>query len=93
LSIKIMSWVWENSPYEGSALLIHLALADHANDDGTCWPSQTGIAGKARCSDRYVRQVTSQMIDDGLLQIEVSSNGRTNHRYKVIHRNSVPAEA
>lgn len=90
LSIKIMSWVWDHSPYEGKALLLHLALADFANDAGECWPSQPTLASKARCTERYVRDTVSQMVQDKMLEIVSVSNGATSHRYKLIPRNSVP---
>lgn len=90
MSIKIMSWVWDNSPYEGAALLLHLALADFANDAGECWPSQVTLAAKARCSDRYVRTMTNRMLDEGYLEIVSHSNGKTSNRYRLIARNSVP---
>lgn len=83
MSIKIMTWVWENSPYEGSALLIHLRLADHANDDGFCYPSQKGLASAARCTDRYVRTILKQMVADGYVEVVSVSNGRTNNSYQL----------
>ena len=95
MSIKIMTWVWGNSPLEGKALLIHLAMADHAGDDGMCWPSQEGLAAKSRSSVRYVRDVINDMIDTGLLDLVEASNGRKNHLYKLradFRRHSVPAE-
>ncbi len=73
MSIKIMTYVWGESPYEAKALLVHLALADFSNDQGECWPSQGTIAHKARCSVRYVRTVIEQMVQDG--QIEVVHQG------------------
>lgn len=90
MSIKIMSWVWDQSPYDGKALLIHLALADFSNDEGECWPSQPVLARKARCSERHVRDVVSAMVGDGYLEITTPSNGTTSHRYKLVARNSVP---
>lgn len=90
MSIKIMSWVWDNSPYEGKALLLHLALADFANDEGECWPSQTALARKARCTQRHVRDVLSEMMEDGMVLLVSPSNGKTSHRYRLLARNSVP---
>jgi hypothetical protein len=90
VSIRVMSWVWDNSPYEGKALLIHLALADYANDGGECFPSQTTIAKKARCTDRYVRDTISVMQKDGMVEIVHQSTGKDSHRYRLIARNSVP---
>lgn len=81
MSIKVMSWVWEQSPYEGKILLIHLALADFANDSGECWPSQQRLAEKARCTVRYVRDAISQMESDGFISILEVSNGVRPNRY------------
>ena len=78
MSIRIMSSVWANSPYRGEALLLHLALADFANDEGTCFPSQKTLAKKARCSENYVRVAVKRMVQDGLLEITAPSNGRGN---------------
>lgn len=76
MSIKIMSWVWDNSPYEGKALLVHLALADWAGDHGVCWPNQESIAKKARCSVETVRTTVRSMERDGFLEIIQQSRGR-----------------
>jgi len=71
-----MSAVWAHSPYRGEALLLHLALADFANDEGTCFPSQRTLARKARCSENYVRVAVKRMISDGFLEIIEGSRGR-----------------
>lgn len=82
MSIKIMSWVWDNSPYRDDALLIHLALADWANDEGMCWPKQAAIAQKARCSIEHVRRVTKRMQEEGYLEIVSASRGPgSSHKY------------
>ena len=90
LSIKIMSWVWDQSPYGGKLLLLHLAMADFADDAGVCWPSQTTLARKARTTDRYVRDAVSRFITDGYVEIVKPSNGKDTHRYRLIARKSVP---
>lgn len=87
MSIKVMSWVWDNSPYSGAALLVHLAFADWADDDGLCWPSQVKVAHKARCSVEHVRKVTRQMEADGTLVVERESAGRGKPtHYRVVAR-------
>lgn len=90
MSIKIMSWVWENSPYEGKALLVHLALADYCNDEGICWPSQRSIAAKARTTDRYVRECVRMMRTDDYVEILKESDGIHSHKYRLKARKSVP---
>lgn len=77
MSVRWISQVWESSPYKGERLLLHLALADFANDEGFCWPSQTTLARKARCSNNWVRLSISQMVKDGFVQIvEPAGAGR-----------------
>jgi hypothetical protein len=76
MSIRIMTSVWQSSPYSGDRLLIHLALADFANDEGECWPSQATIARKARCSVRHVRTTILAMVADGEIEITEQRLGR-----------------
>jgi len=72
-----MTWVWANSPYSGERLLLHLALADFANDDGVCFPSHATLAKKARCSTGWVSQTIKQMLADNLIEIvEPAGQGR-----------------
>lgn len=73
-----MAQIWARSPYKGERLLLHLALGDYANDEGICWPSQRTLAHKARCSENFVRLTLRQMVKDGLLELNKSSNGRGN---------------
>lgn len=77
MSIKWMTWVWQSSPYSGERLLLHLALADYANDEGICFPSHHTLARKARCSTSWVSQTMRQMIKDDMIEvIERAGNGR-----------------
>lgn len=78
MSIKWISRVWEESPYEGRRLLLHLALADFANDEGTCFPSQRTLALKARTTEQWVSTSIRQMVKDGLLEVMTRGNGRGN---------------
>ena len=80
-----MTRVWEQSPYSGDRLLLHLALADFANDEGECWPSQRTLARKARCSVRWVREAIAAMVADETVEIveqTVGRGGRTLYRLK-----------
>jgi hypothetical protein len=78
VSVRWISFVWESSPYEGRRLLLHLALADFANDEGSCFPSQKTLALKARTTETWVSASVRQMIKDGLLEIIEKGNGRGN---------------
>ena len=78
MSIRWITKVWSDSPYDGTRLLIHLALADISHDDGRFFASQSNLATKGRCSVEYVRKVINEMIADGHLKIITKGNSRGN---------------
>jgi hypothetical protein len=85
MSIKIMTDVWANGPGTHGELLVLLALADHADDEGVCWPSHKKIALKSRMSDRNVRRVLVKLEEAGYLKILSSGGGRGRpNKYQVI---------
>ena len=76
MSIKWMTKVWSDSPYNGTRLILHLALADMAHDDGQFFASQTHLAKKARCTTHYVREVINELIAGGWVTIVTKGNSR-----------------
>jgi hypothetical protein len=70
MSIKLMSRVWDDTRFKGTELLVLLCLADHANDEGLCWPSYTTLAKRARCSRRHVIRCALTLEAEGYLWIE-----------------------
>jgi hypothetical protein len=92
MSIKLMSAIWDLDNPDGNKLLILLALADMANDEGYCWPSYATIARKTRLSRYSVIEKMKELIKDGWLtkesrfkddQKEQKSNGYTIHLPKL----------
>src|SRR5215831_587570 len=83
-----MSQVWEDARIQSQAeLLVLLALADHARDDGLCWPSIRTIAAKARIEERSAQRILRRLIEKGLIEL-VSQGGciegqNVPNRYKV----------
>ena len=73
-----MSKVWTDSPYNGTRLILHLALADMAHDDGRFFASQTHLAKKSRCTTHYIREVINEMIAQGYVAIVSKGNSRGN---------------
>jgi hypothetical protein len=70
MSIRVMTAVWDNTPYEGGELLVLLALADWADDQGRCWPSVPSIAQKARMKERQVYNILRKFRADEVIQCE-----------------------
>jgi hypothetical protein len=91
MSIRLMSQVWEDTRVESqSELLVLLALADHARDDGLCWTSMRSIAVKARIEERSAQRIVRRLIEKGLIEL-VSQGGcidgcNTPNRYRVVLR-------
>ncbi len=93
VSIRIMSWLWEESPSEGVELLIELALADFANDQGECWPSNASITKKARCSERYVRDVIGALVESGRLKVDYRAGPHHVNLYTFIGAPGAPKKS
>jgi Helix-turn-helix domain len=65
-----MSQVWEDARIQSQPeLLVLLALADHARDDGVCWPSIRTIAAKARVEERSAQRIIRRLIEKDLVEI------------------------
>jgi hypothetical protein len=85
MSIKVSTEVWQSSRHKSGNLLVLLALADHANDEGKAWPGIRLIAGKARLSRRHTRRCLNQLMASGELEIlpNQAPNGRTLYRIRL----------
>ena len=89
MSIAIMSQVWKHSKHAGGSLLVLLALADFANDEGICYPAQKTLAKKSRLSGRQVRRTIGEIVESGELAIVRAGRGRG---LKTIYRVIVKAD-
>lgn len=77
MSVKAVARVWERSAAKGSELLVLLAIADYAQDDGrNAWPSQLQLATKSRMTERGVRLVLRRLVAMRELAIERNTEGR-----------------
>lgn len=84
MSIKIMSWVWENGPQDPVERLVLLALADFSNDAGECFPSMIGIGAKSGLTDRGARKVVRRLEDGGWVQTEVGGGRGGKSVYRIL---------
>ncbi|SDK54558.1 Helix-turn-helix domain-containing protein [Actinopolyspora mzabensis] len=84
MSIKVMTWVWDNSPTKGTELLMLLAIADNAADDGAnAFPSISTLARKTRLDERTVQRILRKLSDQGQLHID-KRGGREANRYTLL---------
>jgi hypothetical protein len=84
VSIKIMTRVWEESKQGGSKLLLLLAIADNANDDGYCWPGQEYLAKKIRMSKKSIPRLVKELQNDGELFVNGRSGNGLSTEYVVL---------
>lgn len=76
MSIKVMTAVFDRYPNGGGEMLLALALADHASDDGTrVFPSVSALAEKTRQSERTVQYQLRRMQEMGWLVLVGAGNG------------------
>lgn len=84
MSIRVMSHVWANSGQQGSNLLVLLAIADWARDDGhNAYPTIPMLAAKARLSTRSVQRIIAKLEHTGELVIRRSTGRGHAHVYSI----------
>lgn len=84
MSIKVMTAVWEHSQHKGASLLLLLAIADHAHDDGGgAFPAVGKLAQKIRMSARQVQRILHLLEASGELSVAWGQGPNGTNRYTV----------
>ena len=76
MSIKRQAEVWRHSNEKGSALLLLLAIADFADDEGVAFPSVKTLSQKIRMSQRNTRYRLKRLEKSGELTIQTGAGPR-----------------
>lgn len=78
MSGKAVGWVLDNSPYQNTSRLIHVVIADIANEENgnRLWASQQRIADKCKCDRKTVTRCMHQMVQDGYLRLIADNSAR-----------------
>jgi hypothetical protein len=87
-----MTWVWTESDTVNGDLLMMLALADFADDDGTCWPSYATLARKCRVTERTAIRTIDKLVAAGHVQKMETGGGHKSNRYRIIMSNTPDAD-
>ena len=83
MSVRAMAWAWRQQ-LSGPEKLVLMALADHADEDGICWPGNAHIARKCNLSQRSVQRHVKNLIDNGYMTSNRrfrDTGGQTSNRY------------
>ena len=87
MSLEAYRDVWEHSKAKGTARLILLALADHADENGVAWPSLSRLAKYANVHVSNVSKNISRLIEMGEISrvgTVPSGKGKPGTKYKII---------
>lgn len=90
MSLKALSYVWAHSQAKGATFVVHLALADYANEGGKAWPSIESLATKCRLSTRAVLNAIQEL--SGKLNAVSVEKYASPHRTHLYTMNDVHSE-
>lgn len=83
MSIQAVGWVLDHSASRGFDRLVLIALANHAGDDRTCFPSQRTIADEAKVSKGSVSNAIEALVALGEIEIVTLGDHRRSTRYRL----------
>lgn len=86
MSTKAVSWAIHHFKVDNPQVkLILILLAENANEDGVCWPSQVSTAEKAGCSVITVKRVQKLLEAEGVIEVMRKQVGeqKTRNRYRL----------
>lgn len=83
MSIRVMSWVWDQRSLSPRDKFILLSMADYARDDGNgIWPSVATLSKKTGYDTRTVQRATNDLEERGLL-VKVGESKYQTNRWRI----------
>jgi hypothetical protein len=83
MSVKIMSAIFDSKTLGPTERLVMLALADHADDQGRCYPSNARLCDRTGLSERAVRQNIRALESSGYLSVHIGAGQSGSNVYIV----------
>ncbi|MCA1668316.1 MAG: helix-turn-helix domain-containing protein [Thermomicrobia bacterium] len=85
MSARASGQVWKLSQHKGSELLVLLAIADNAKDDGRdAWPGIPELARKTRLTERNIQLILRKLEISGELVIERNAGPHRSNLYHLM---------
>lgn len=84
MSVFAMAAVWRESKHAGTDLLMLLAIADYADDQGRAYPSVSTLAKKCRMQDRNAKYLLARLRDSGELRAEINAGPHGSNAYRIV---------
>jgi len=67
MSLAAITWAFKQDLAPTKKMVL-IALADHCDDDGKCWPGLKLVAKKANVTKRTLQRVMNELENDGILR-------------------------
>ena len=83
MSVRTSARVWQDSQHGGTELLMLLAIADFADDEGNAYPAVATLAKKCRTGSRNAQYVLKNLEDSGELRLFRGKGPRGTNRYRI----------
>ena len=87
MSFQAMTWAVKQKAGNATAKCLLLAIANYADEEGRCWPSQSQLAKDCECSERTIGRIISDMEKRGILKRERRHRGNGSRTSDIIHLN------
>lgn len=88
MSVKVMSAIWERKDLDASERLLLLSLADHADDEGYCYPSIKRLCERTSLAERTVQGTIKKLVLRGFLTVRYGQGRNGTNAFIV---NTTPA--
>lgn len=83
MSIRIMSIVCDDESLSPTDKIVMLSLADHADDEGYCYPSIARLKRRTGLAERTVQNAISRLKTDGKLHVNLNAGRGHANLYRV----------
>ena len=70
MSVRALTWSFDLLLPDMAAKGVLNGLANHADENGRCWPSVARLARVAGCDDKTARRALARLVDLGLITRE-----------------------
>lgn len=81
MSVRTLARVWEHSRHSGTHLLMMLAIADFADDDGRAYPAVGTLAKKCRMTPRNANLILAELRKSGELVVKPNEGPKGTNLY------------
>lgn len=81
MSVTAMAHVWADESLGSTDKLVLLSLADHADEEGSCYPSVGRISRRTGLGERAVQNSLKRLKEEGRISVKMNGGKRGSNRF------------